>query len=67
MASGRSCRTIDRGGRAEPFDIELRDDAVIVRRGRAVRALTGADAEAVRAAIDDPERLERVLARKLAR
>ena len=65
MASGRSCRKIDRGTRNEPFDVELRADAVVVRRGRQVRTLTGADAEGVRAVIDDPEQLERVLNRKL--
>jgi len=65
MASGRSCRKIDRGKRAEPCDVELRGDAVVVRRGRMVRTLTGADADAVRAVIDDPDALEREVARRV--
>jgi hypothetical protein len=67
MASGRSCRKVDRRGKlaAEPFDVEVARDKVLVRfRGRLVRTLTGADADAVRAAIDDPEKLQRVVARK---
>jgi hypothetical protein len=67
MASGRSCRKVDRRGKlaAEPFDVEVARDKVLVRfRGRLVRTLTGADADAVRAAIDDPEKLQRVVARR---
>jgi hypothetical protein len=67
MASGRSCRKIDRGRHVEPCDVELRGDTVIVRRGRTVQTLTGADAEAVRAVIDDPDQLDRVLSRKARR
>jgi hypothetical protein len=67
MASGRSCRKIDRGKLSEPFDVELRGDTVVVRRGRTVRTLTGADAEAVRAVIDDPAQLDRVLTGKVRR
>lgn len=49
----------------EPFDVELARDKVLVRfRGRLVRTLTGADAELVRAAIDEPERLQLVVARR---
>ena len=67
MASGRICRKVDRRGRlaAEPFDVEVAPDKVLVRfRGRLVRTLTGGDAEAVRAVIDDPEALQLVVARK---
>jgi hypothetical protein len=40
-------------------------DQVLVRlRGRVVGTLTGSDADAVRAVLDDPEQLQRVLARK---
>lgn len=63
---GRTCRKVGRGG-GDDDDLEIEDtgDAVIVRRGgRSVR-LTGADADAVRAVIDDDVALARVLARKL--
>ena len=64
---------------AEPFDVEIvreprgssrRDTPrteykVLVRfRGRLVRTLTGTDAEAVRAVVDDAEQLQLVVARK---
>jgi hypothetical protein len=65
--SGRTCRNIDRRGKLseEPFDVQIARDKVIVRfRGRIVRTLTGADADAVRAVIDDPEKLQLVVARK---
>lgn len=64
---GQSCRKIDRRGKlaAEPFDVELARDKVLVRfRGRLVRTLTGADADAVRAVFDDPEQLQLVVARR---
>ena len=67
MASGRSCRKVDRRGKLaeEPFDVEVARDKVLVRfRGRLVRTLTGGDAEAVRAVIEDPEKLQLVVARK---
>ena len=65
--SGRSCRKIDRRGKlaAEPFDVELARDKVLVRfRGRLVRTLTGSDVDAVRAVLDDPEALQLLVARK---
>jgi hypothetical protein len=65
--SGRTCRPVDRRGKlgAEPFDVQIARDKVIVRfRGRIVRTLTGADADAVRAVIDDPEKLQLVVARR---
>jgi hypothetical protein len=65
--SGRTCRKIDRRGRFanEPFDIQIARDKVIVRfRGRIVRTLTGADVDAVRAVLDDPDKLQLVVARK---
>lgn len=65
--SGTNCRPIDRRGKlaAEPFDVEFTRDKVLVRfRGRLVRTLTGADADAVRAVKDDPEQLQLVVARK---
>ena len=64
--SGRSCK-IDRRGKLaeEPFDVQLTRDTVIVRfRGRIVRTLTGPDVDAVRAVIDDPEKLQLLIARK---
>ena len=63
----RSCRKIDRRGKlaAEPFDVELARDKVLVRfRGRLVRTLTGADVDAVRAVFDDPDKLQLLIARK---
>lgn len=49
----------------EPFDVQVTRDKVLVRfRGRLVRTLTGADAEAVRAVEHDPEQLQLVVARK---
>lgn len=68
MPQGRTtCRMVDRRGKlpAEPFDVEVARDKVHVRfRGRLVRTLTGNDADAVRAALDDPESLQLVVARK---
>jgi hypothetical protein len=64
---GQTCRKVDRRGKlaAEPFDVEMAKDAVLVRfRGRLVRTLTGNDADAVRAVLDDPEALQLVVARK---
>ena len=65
--SGRTCRKIDRRSKLadEPFDVQIARDKVIVRfRGRIVRTLTGADADAIRAASHDPERLQLLVARK---
>ena len=65
--SGTNCRPVDRRGKLaeEPFDVEVTRDKVLVRfRGRLVRTLTGADADAVRDAMDDPEKLQLVVARK---
>ncbi|HEY5946544.1 MAG TPA: hypothetical protein VIV40_13675 [Kofleriaceae bacterium] len=65
--SGRSCRKVDRRGKLaeEPFDVEITRDKVFVRfRGRLVRTLTGADADAVRAVQGDPDQLQLVVARK---
>jgi hypothetical protein len=65
--SGRTCRNIDRRGTLsdEPFDVQIARDKVIVRfRGRIVRTLTGPDADAVRAVIDDPDKLQLLVARK---
>jgi hypothetical protein len=62
-----TCRKVDRRGKlaAEPFDVEVTRDKVLVRfRGRLVRTLTGNDAEAVRAVLDDSEALQLVVARK---
>jgi hypothetical protein len=64
---GTNCRPVDRRGKltAEPFAIEFSRDKVLVRfRGRLVRTLTGADADAVRAVKDDPDQLQLVVARK---
>ena len=58
---------VDRRGKlaAEPFDVEFTRDKVIVRfRGRLVRTLTGADADAIRDVKDDPAQLQLVVARK---
>jgi hypothetical protein len=65
--SGRTCRKIDRRGRLgdEPFDVQVTRDKVLVRfRGRLVRTLTGADVDAVRAVLDDPDKLQLLIARK---
>jgi hypothetical protein len=67
--SGRTCRRggIDRRSKLaeEPFDVQIARDKVIVRfRGRIVRTLTGPDADAVRAVMDDPEKLQLIVARK---
>lgn len=60
-------RTIDQRGKLaeEPFDVQVTRDKVLVRfRGRLVRTLTGADVDAVRAVLDDPEQLQLLIARK---
>ncbi|HTL34615.1 MAG TPA: hypothetical protein VL326_15915 [Kofleriaceae bacterium] len=65
--SGRTCRNVDRRGKLseEPFDVQIARDKVIVRfRGRIVRTLTGPDVDAVRAVLDDPEKLQLLVARK---
>jgi hypothetical protein len=65
--SGRSCRKVDRRGKLgdEPFDVQVTRDKVLVRfRGRLVRTLTGPDVEAIRAVLDDPEKLQLLVARK---
>jgi hypothetical protein len=64
---GTTCRPVDRRGKlaAEPFDVECARDKILVRfRGRLVRTLVGADADAVRDVMDDPEKLQLVVARK---
>ena len=64
---GQICRKVDRRGKlaAEPIDVEVTRETVLVRfRGRLVRTLTGADADAVRRVIDDPDQLQLVVARK---
>lgn len=64
---GQICRKVDRRGKlaAQPFDVEVTRETVLVRfRGRLVRTLTGADADAVRRVIDDPDQLQLVVARK---
>ena len=65
--SGRSCKKTDRRGKLteEPFDVQVTRDKVLVRfRGRLVRTLTGPDVDAVRAVLDDPEKLQLLIARK---
>jgi hypothetical protein len=65
--SGRTCRNVDRRGKLseEPFDVQIARDKVIVRfRGRIVRTLTGPDVDAVRAVLDEPEKLQLLVARK---
>ena len=62
---GRICRKVGRGG-GDDDDLEVEDtgDEIRIRlRGRAVRTLTGAEAAAVRAVIDDDVQLARVIAR----
>ena len=64
--SGRTCRRRERDGIAadEALELEMSRDEVRVRvNGAIVRTLRGADADAVRDAESDPERLGRVLAR----
>jgi hypothetical protein len=63
---GRSCRKTGGSRRSdEPLDVELTEDAAIVRRGRrVVRTLTGADAATARGLIDDPARLAQFIARR---
>ena len=60
---------IDRRGKLaeEPFDIQVARDRVLVRfRGRLVRVLTGADADAVRDAVSsgDAAAVQLVVAKK---
>jgi hypothetical protein len=64
---GRICRKVGRGGgNDDDFEVEDAGDEIRIRlRGRVVRTLTGAEAEAVRAVLDDPAALERLVARKL--
>jgi len=65
--NGTTCRKVDRRGKlaAAPFDVDVTRDKVLVRfRGRLVRTLSGNDADAVRAVLDDPEALQLVVARK---
>ena len=64
---GRTCRKVGRGGGDGEIEIEDVGSAVIVRRGGRTHRLTGADADAVRAVIDDDTALSRVIARKLGR
>lgn len=65
--SERHRRTVDRRGKLaeEPFDVQVARDKVLVRfRGRLVRTLTGVDVDAVRAVLDDPAKLQLLIARK---
>lgn len=68
MESGRSCKRNDgarRRGDDTLFDIEDDGSCVHVRlRGRLIRTLTGVEADAVRDAQRDPDRLQRLLASK---
>jgi len=64
---GRTCRKVGRGGGGDELEIEDTGEAIVVRRGGRTHRLTGADAEAVRAVIDDDAALARVIARKLGR
>jgi hypothetical protein len=57
--------TVDRRNKlaAEPFDVQITRDKVLVRfRGRLVRTLVGADADEIRAAA--PEDVQLLVARK---
>jgi hypothetical protein len=65
---GRTCRKIGGGGGSDD-DLEIEDtgDAIVVRRGGRMHRLTGADAEALRAVLDDDTALARLIARKLGR
>jgi hypothetical protein len=65
--SGRTCRKSDRRTHRadDAFDVELTRDEVRIRvRGRLVQTLTGADVEAVRAVLHDPDKLQKLVARK---
>ena len=60
-------RDADRRGKLadQPFDVQVTRDKVLVRfRGRLVRTLTGADVDAVRAVLDDPAKLQLLIARR---
>lgn len=64
---GRTCRKVDRRGRAhdDEVDVEVAPDKVVLRvHGRIVRTLTGPDVDAVRTVIDDPKKLQRLVASK---
>jgi len=66
---GRTCRPVDRRGalEAEPFTVKLTRDTVLVEfRGRLVRTLVGADADAIRAAREagDEAAVQLLVARK---
>lgn len=63
---GRICRKVGRGGSDSDYELDVTDtDVRVLVNGRVVRTLTGADAEAVRAVLDDPAALERLIARKV--
>jgi hypothetical protein len=67
--SGRSCKKVDRRGKLadEPFDVQVsRDKVLITFRGRIVRTLTGADADAIRDAVatGDEAAVQLLVARK---
>ena len=67
---GRICRKVGRGGGdnggGDDFEVEdARQEIRIRLRGRVVRTLTGGEAEAVRAVLDEPAALERLVARLL--
>ena len=67
--SGRSCKKVDRRGKLadEPFDVQVTRDKVLIKfRGRIVRTLTGADADAIRDAVaaGDEAAVQLLVARK---
>jgi hypothetical protein len=67
---GRICRKVGRGVRGDDegdtYEIDVTDHEVrIVAHGRVIRTLSGADADAVRAVLDDPAALERLIARNV--
>lgn len=66
---GRICRKVDRRGKLtdEPFDVQVAKDKVLITfRGRIVRTLTGADADAIRDAVAsrDEAAVQLLVARK---
>ncbi len=66
---GRTCRKVDRRGRLaeEPFDVQVSRDKVLIKfRGRIVRTVVGADADAIRDAVaaGDEAAVQLLVARK---
>ena len=67
--SGRTCKKVDRRDKLadEPFDVQVtRDKVLITFRGRVVRTLTGADADAIRELVvaGDEAAVQLLVARK---